>query len=172
MKDKTFPTKKKRKPHKPQDQTFSPNIVFSCHAQKAVAKQSDICLWYAKMLDETSKDIEKEFWDKRLSGKTCSSDTMLNENVWSFSRGFVTPSSTIEATERKKHATCVATLLQNELTGYVARFTTHIKHVVQQIRLLRFTTWVVKRTTSLFNSICSNYCKTSCTFLLAILPKL
>ena len=99
MKDKTFPTKKKRKPHKPQDQTFSPNIVFSCHAQKAVAKQSDICLWYAKMLDETSKDIEKKFWEKRLSGKTCSSDTMLNENVWSFSRSFVTPLGTLEGTE-------------------------------------------------------------------------
>ena len=101
---------------------------------------------------------------------------MLNENVCSFSRGFVTPLGTLEGTEEwatKNMQPCVATLLQNELTEDVARFTTHIKHVVQQIRLLRFTTWVVKRTTSLFNSICSNYCKTSCcTFLLAILPKL
>ena len=32
--------------------------------------------------------------------------------------------------------TCLATLLQNELNGDVARFTTHIKPVLQQIRLL------------------------------------
>ena len=37
---------------------------------------------------------------------------------------------------KKKHATCFATLLQNELRGYVPRFTTHIKPVLQQIRLL------------------------------------
>ena len=36
----------------------------------------------------------------------------------------------------KKHATCLATLLQNELNSDVARFTTHIKPVLQQIRLL------------------------------------
>ena len=32
--------------------------------------------------------------------------------------------------------TCLATLLQNELNSDVARFTTHIKPVLQQIRLL------------------------------------
>ena len=37
---------------------------------------------------------------------------------------------------KKKHLTCLATLLQNELTSSVARFTTHIKPVLQQIRLL------------------------------------
>ena len=36
----------------------------------------------------------------------------------------------------KKHATCFATLLQNELNSDVARFTTHIKSVLQQIRLI------------------------------------
>ena len=36
----------------------------------------------------------------------------------------------------KKRATCFATLLQNELNNKVARFTTHIKPVLQQIRLL------------------------------------
>ena len=36
----------------------------------------------------------------------------------------------------KKGATCFATLLQNELNSDVARFTTHIKPVLQQIRLL------------------------------------
>ena len=52
------------------------------------------------MLDETSKAIEKKCWEKRLNGKTCSSDTMLKENVWSFSRGFVTPLGTLEDTEK------------------------------------------------------------------------
>ena len=36
---------------------------------------------------------------------------------------------------QKKHATCLATLLKNELNSDVARFTTHIKPVLQQIRL-------------------------------------
>ena len=36
----------------------------------------------------------------------------------------------------KKHAICHATLLQNELNNDVAHFTTHIKPVLQQIRLL------------------------------------
>ena len=36
----------------------------------------------------------------------------------------------------KKHATCLVTLLQNELNSDVARFTAHIKPVLQQIRLL------------------------------------
>ena len=36
----------------------------------------------------------------------------------------------------KRRATCRATLLQNELNSDVARFTTHIKPVSQQIRLL------------------------------------
>ena len=39
-------------------------------------------------------------------------------------------------TDNKKRATCVATLLQNELNSDVARFTNHIKPVLQQIRLL------------------------------------
>ena len=36
----------------------------------------------------------------------------------------------------KKRATCFATLLQNELNNDVARYTTHVKLVMQQIRLL------------------------------------
>ena len=39
-------------------------------------------------------------------------------------------------TGNKKRATCFATVLQNELNSDVARFTTHIKPVLQQIRLL------------------------------------
>ena len=36
----------------------------------------------------------------------------------------------------QKTGTCHATMLQNELNSDVARFTTHIKPVLQQIRLL------------------------------------
>ena len=39
-------------------------------------------------------------------------------------------------TGNKKRATCLATLLQNELNSDVVRFITHIKPVLQQIRLL------------------------------------
>ena len=39
-------------------------------------------------------------------------------------------------TGNKKRTTCLATLLQNELNSDVARFTTPIKPVLQQIRLL------------------------------------
>ena len=38
---------------------------------------------------------------------------------------------------QQKRATCFATLLYNELNSDVTRFTTHIKPVLQQIRLLR-----------------------------------
>ena len=36
---------------------------------------------------------------------------------------------------QQKRATCFALLLQNNLNSDVARFTTHIKPVLQQIRL-------------------------------------
>ena len=39
-------------------------------------------------------------------------------------------------TGNKKHATCHAAMLKNELNSDVAPFTTHIKPVWQQIRLL------------------------------------
>ena len=39
-------------------------------------------------------------------------------------------------TGNKKRATCLATLLQNELNNDVARFTSHIKPVLRQIRFL------------------------------------
>ena len=38
--------------------------------------------------------------------------------------------------QQKNYATCLATLLQNELNSDVARLTTHIKPVLQRIRLL------------------------------------
>ena len=51
----------------------------------------------------------------------------------------------------KKRATCFATLLQNELNSDVARFTTHIKPVLQQIRYSTcFTSNVAKQVTRFF----------------------
>ena len=41
-----------------------------------------------------------------------------------------------DSVKRAIKKTCLATLLQNELNSDVARFTTHIKPVLQQIRLL------------------------------------
>ena len=38
--------------------------------------------------------------------------------------------------EQHKHSTCLATLVQNELNSNVARFTSHIKPVLQQIKFL------------------------------------
>ena len=67
-------------------------------------------------------------------------------------------------TGNKKCVTCFATLLQNELNSDVARFTTHIKPVLQQIRLLcigqieastsppRVTPWAF----DVFQNYCSN----------------
>ena len=45
---------------------------------------------------------------------------------------------------QQKHATCFVTLLQNKLKSNVVRFTTHIKPVLQQIRLLTGLNLVVK----------------------------
>ena len=69
-----------------------------------------------------------------------------------------------------KRATCFATLRQDELNNDVARFTTHIKPVLQQIRLLTGLMWVVKRATSIFNSFCSNVAKQVARFLLPVFP--
>ena len=46
-----------------------------CRTQHGVAKRSNICSW--------NKMLEK--W---LNGQTCSSNMILDENVWMFSRGF------------------------------------------------------------------------------------
>ena len=59
----------------------------------------------------------------------------------------------------KKCATCFATLQQNELNSDVAHFTTHIKPVLQQIRLLTGLNVGGK-----MRNIAIKCCKTSCTF--------
>ena len=73
---------------------------------------------------------------------------------------------------RQKHATYHATRLQNELNSDVARFTTHIKPVLQQIRLLIGLKVGGKTRNIAFQLVLQQYCKTSCTFLLPVLPKL
>ena len=57
----------------------------------------------------------------------------VNPWFWSKIKNFI---SRCGKTGNKKKTTCFATLLQNELNSDVARFTTHIKPVLQQIRLL------------------------------------
>ena len=75
-----------------------------------------------------------------------------------------------EKTGNKKRATCLATLLQNKLNSDVARFITHIKSVLQQIRLLTGLNMGCKPASSLFNSFCSNVAKQVARFLLPVFP--
>ena len=71
----------------------------------------------------------------------------------------------------KKCATCFVTLLKNKLKSDVAHFTTHFQTCLeQQIRLQGLFSWVIKSTTSLFNSFCSKVAKQVAHFLLPILP--
>ena len=73
----------------------------------------------------------------------------------------------------KKHTTCFATLLQNELNSDVARYKAHVKPVLQQIRLLTGLNMGGKtRRTSLFNSVCSNVAKHVARFFLPVFPYL
>jgi len=78
----------------------------------------------------------------------------------------------MEKQATKKHATCLATLLQNEMNSDVAHFTTCIKPVLQQIRLLTGLYVGDKRHNNTFQLTLQQCCKTSCMFLLPILPKL
>ena len=66
-------------------------------------------------------------------------------------------------TGNKKQATCLATLQQKEWNSDVARFTTHIKPVLQQIRLLTGLNVVGKTRNTAFQLVLPQCCKTSCT---------
>ena len=70
-------------------------------------------------------------------------------------------------TGNKKRATCLATLLQNELNSDVTRFTTHIKPVLQQIRLLAGLNVGGKTRNIAVQLVLQQCCKTSCTFFVA-----
>ena len=67
----------------------------------------------------------------------------------------------------KKRATCLATLLQNELNTDVARFTTLIKPVLQQIRLLTGLNVGGKTLNIAIQLVLQQCCKTSCKLLVA-----
>ena len=70
-------------------------------------------------------------------------------------------------TGNKNHATCLATLLQNESNSEFARITTHIKPVLHQIRLLTVFNVSDKTRNVAFHLILQQCCKTSCTFFVA-----
>ena len=70
-------------------------------------------------------------------------------------------------TGNKKCATCLATLLQNELTSSVVCFTTHIKPVWQQIRLLTGLNMGGKMRNIAIQLVLQQCCKTSGTFFVA-----
>ena len=70
-------------------------------------------------------------------------------------------------TGNKKCATCLATLLQNELNSSVVCFTTHIKPVWQQIRLLTGLNMGGKMRNIAIQLVLQQCCKASCTFFVA-----
>ena len=69
---------------------------------------------------------------------------------------------------RKKWLTCLAALLQNELTSSVGRFPTHIKPVLQQIRLSTGLNMGGKTRNIAIQLVLQQCCKTSCMFLLPV----
>ena len=73
----------------------------------------------------------------------------------------------VRKTGNKRRATCLATLLQNELNSDVARFTTHIKPVLQQIRLLTGLNMGGKTHNIAIQLVLQQCCKKSCTFFVA-----
>ena len=70
-------------------------------------------------------------------------------------------------TGKKKPAPCFATLLQNEVKRDVARFTTHTKPVLQQIRLLTGLNMDGKMRNNATQLVLQQCCTTSCTFFVA-----
>ena len=72
----------------------------------------------------------------------------------------------------KKRAACLPTSMQNKLNNDVGRFTTHIIPVLQQIKLLTGLNVGGKSRNIAFQIVLLQCCKTSCTFLLAVLLKL
>ena len=67
----------------------------------------------------------------------------------------------------KKRATCLATLLQNKLNSNVACFTTHVKPVLRQIRLLTGLSLGGKSHNIAIQLVLQQCCKTSCRFFAA-----
>ena len=72
-----------------------------------------------------------------------------------------------QATKYAQITACLARLLQNELNSDVAGFTTHIKPVLQQIRLLTGLNVGGKTRNITIQLVLQQCCKTSCTFFVA-----
>ena len=70
-------------------------------------------------------------------------------------------------TGNKTRASCFATLLQNEFNSDVECFINHVRTCLATNKVARFFSWVVKRTTPLFNSI-----QQVARFLMLVLPRL
>ena len=70
-------------------------------------------------------------------------------------------------TGNKKPATYFATLLQNALNSNVARFITHIRPVLQQIRLLTGLNMGSTTRNIAIQLVLQHCCKTSCMFFVA-----
>ena len=71
-------------------------------------------------------------------------------------------------TGNKKRAACFATLLQNELNSDIARFTTHVKPVLQQIRLLTGLNMGGETLNITIHLVLQQCCRTSCTYMLPV----
>ena len=76
--------------------------------------------------------------------------------------------ASLTETGNKKRATCFATLLENELNSDAARFTTHIKPFLQQIRLFTGLNMGGKRRNIAIQLVLQLCCKKGCTFLLPV----
>ena len=96
--------------------------------------------------------------------------TTENKSSWQSERDFNSGTSNCKfsaLTARPRCLlTCLETLLQNELNSDVARFTNHIKPVLQQIRLLTGLNVAGKTRNIAFDLVLRQCCKTSYTFLL------
>ena len=68
---------------------------------------------------------------------------------------------------QQKTSTCFATLLQNDLNNDVVRYTTQIKPVLLQIRLLTGLNMGGKTHNIAIQLVLQQCCKTSCTFFVA-----
>ena len=114
-------------------------FALSCHVytRKRRVSLPDWYGWQASLV----------YWTESYSPSDCSRVLSSKKSV------MLTTCSTWVAgkTVNKKRATCLATLLQNELNSNVARFTTHEKKTLRPLIFVarQVGTWVVKRTTSL-----------------------
>ena len=75
-----------------------------------------------------------------------------------------------EKTGNKKHTTCVATLLQNEMKSDVARFTTHVRTCQQPDLVQDRSDEGGKKRNVVFQLVLQQCCKANCMFFVACFP--